>query len=62
MLTLVGEIVSVIVAMCVLAWFLKAIAAGSLIVGVTAIGVLLLFPYPQLMKPPPGGRRQSSRL
>jgi hypothetical protein len=48
--------------MCVLAWFLKAIAAGSLIVGVTAIGVLLLFPYPQLMKPPPGGRRQSSRL
>jgi hypothetical protein len=42
MLILVGEIVSVIVAMCVLAWLFKTIAAGFLIVGAGVVGLLLL--------------------
>ena len=42
MLTLAGEIVSVIVAMCVLAWLVKAIAAVILTVGTGFIGLLLI--------------------
>jgi hypothetical protein len=42
MLTLLGEIISVIVAMCVLTWLFKTIVPVILIVGTGILGGLLI--------------------